>query len=424
MKKFSLVCFFLLFLSWEVYSAPRYALVVGNADYTGIQALKNPLNDAVDIAGVLKNLDFEVEVLLNADLRSMREAVRSLGNLLEQQEDSVGLFYYAGHGIQVEGENFLIPIDADIRQQQDVKYEALNAAYVLDYLNNRSSSFNIIILDACRDNPFSTFRSAGRGLAVVEAPRGSIVVYATGAGKVASDGDGRNSIFTEALLTHLPTGGIEVNEMVRRVMRQVSDRTEGFQVPAFYSNYFGTFRFTDQGRSRPVKILPEQPPAAQATGSAQPVASGLSGSESLPPAQNAPFIEGVWNNRHHFVGWTFEGMEYPAYRFWSDGKIFDTVTDTQNLPADLAADVEEYQLRKTRGRRNSIIGFTVGTVGGAIGITLANTTAKGDQQAYCAMSGILVMVTGNVWGILSAHKTKKEYYEVIRRYNEWAALVE
>jgi len=424
MKKLSLICFFLLLLSWEIYSTPRYALVVGNADYSGIQALKNPLNDAVDIAGVLKDLDFQVEVLLNADLRSMREAVRSLGNLIEQQEDSVGLFYYAGHGIQVEGENFLVPIDADIRQQQDVRYEALNAAYVLDYLNNRSSSFNIIILDACRDNPFSTFRSASRGLAVVEAPRGSIVVYATGAGEVASDGDGRNSIFTEALLAHLPTGGIEVNEMVRRVMRQVSDRTEGFQVPAFYSNYFGTFRFTEQGRSQAVQRLPEQP-KAQNTGSVPPLSPGFSSpEEEMLTIQNAPFIEGVWNSRHQFVGWTFEGMEYPTYRFWRDGKIFDTITDTQDLPGDLAADIEEYQLRKTRGRRNSIIGITVGIGGGAIGITLANTTAKGDQQAYCAMSGIFLMITGNIYGIISATKTKREYYEVIRQYNQWAALVE
>ncbi|MGC9313924.1 MAG: caspase family protein, partial [Sediminispirochaetaceae bacterium] len=151
-------------------AAERFALVIGNSNYTSISPLRNPANDAEDITGTLRSIGFEVDVLLDADLRSMREAVRSLGDRLTVNKDSVGLFFYAGHGVQSGGENYLIPLGADIRTDKDLPYEALNANYILDYLNEAGSSFNMIILDACRDNPFSTFRSAGRGLAVVEAP--------------------------------------------------------------------------------------------------------------------------------------------------------------------------------------------------------------------------------------------------------------
>jgi uncharacterized caspase-like protein len=211
--------------------------------------------------------------------------------------DSVGLFFYAGHGVQSGGENYLIPLGADIRTDKDLPYEALNANYILDYLNEAGSSFNMIILDACRDNPFSTFRSVGRGLAVVEAPRGSIVMYSTGAGQVAADGIGRNSTFTAALLYHMTVDGIEVNEMVRRVMRDVANNTDGIQVPAFYSNYFGTFRFVGSGGPGPV--APAETPAATTAQVLKPAAAVLS----------PLLIEGIWKGRRQ-TGWSFDNTEY------------------------------------------------------------------------------------------------------------------
>ena len=172
----------------------RIALVIGNSSYKS-SPLQNPLNDANDMAVVLRKLGFSVQLKINADQRSMEDSIRTFGK--ELRSGGIGLFYYAGHGLQVDGRNYLIPIGADVESEADVKYEAVDAGRVLAQMEDAENSMNIIILDACRNNPFArSFRSSQKGLAKMDAPVGSILAYSTAPGSVAADGSGRNGLYT------------------------------------------------------------------------------------------------------------------------------------------------------------------------------------------------------------------------------------
>ena len=218
----------------------RVALVIGNGDYQAATKLINPINDAADIGEVLAGLGFDVEVRIDADLDTMEKAVLRFGNKLAGSTDSVGFFYYAGHGVQSNGENYLIPVDARLSAESMLRIRAIPLQFVLDSIGEAGNKLNIIVLDACRDNPFSWARSSARGLAVVGIqPAASIVVYSTSAGKVAQDGTGRNGTFTEELLRHLPTPGLDIMEVLRRTGQDVQAKTASAQIPAIYSQFFG-----------------------------------------------------------------------------------------------------------------------------------------------------------------------------------------
>jgi formylglycine-generating enzyme required for sulfatase activity len=220
-------------------SVSRYALVIGNGNYTELGKLKNPANDATDMAATLKDLGFKVELLVDADLPEMEDAVIRLGNDLSQSADSTGFFFYAGHGVQSGGVNYLIPADARIASEAFLKTKALAAQSVLDTLQGARNALNVVVLDACRDNPFSWSRSGNRGLGVVGSqPPGSIVAYATSAGSVALDGTGRNGMFTQELLKQLKTPGLEIKDVFNRTGKAVSSATAGKQVPAVYNQFF------------------------------------------------------------------------------------------------------------------------------------------------------------------------------------------
>ena len=162
----------------------RTALVIGNAAYR-TASLKNPANDARDMAATLKSLGFEVSLVTDATLQQMESAVREFG--LKLRQGGVGLFYYAGHGVQVAGENYLVPVNAVIQSEGDVKFGALNAGLVLAKMEDAGNGLNVVILDACRSNPFArSFRSAEQGLAKMDAPTGSLIAYSTSPGKVAT----------------------------------------------------------------------------------------------------------------------------------------------------------------------------------------------------------------------------------------------
>jgi hypothetical protein len=221
--------------------ARRTALVIGNASYKALPVLKNPVNDANDLAAKLTTLGFEVIKVTDATQAEMENAVRQFGAKLAGSD--AGLFYYSGHGVQSGGINYLVPVDADIRTEMDLKYKTVQADFILDYMNNAGSKLNIAILDACRDNPFAAFRTASRGLAVVSAPRGSVIVYATSPGSVAEDGTGRNGTFTAALLKHIGTAGLEMKQVFDNVGKEVQGATGGKQVPWVLSSYFGSFSF-------------------------------------------------------------------------------------------------------------------------------------------------------------------------------------
>ncbi len=226
----------------------RIALVIGNSNYEGTAKLKNPVNDAQDIGATLSSLGFDAEVLTDADLYSMEDSVLRFRDKLAKSPNSVGFFYYAGHGVQSGGENYLIPVDARLNSESMLRTRAVPLQFVLDSLSEAHNKLNIIVLDACRDNPFSWARSSARGLAVVgQLPPASIVVYSTSAGRVAQDGTGRNGMFTEELLKHLPTPGLDITEVLRRTGEGVQAKTDGAQIPAIYSQFFGFLRLAGEG---------------------------------------------------------------------------------------------------------------------------------------------------------------------------------
>ena len=218
---------------------PRCALVIGNGNYSELGRLKNPANDATDMGQALTELGFKVRLFVDADLPSMEDAVVRLGSDLAGSADSVGFFFYAGHGVQAGGTNYLIPADARIASEAFLKNKALPAQSVLDTLQGARNALNIVVLDACRDNPFSWGRSTARGLTVVGSqPTGSIVAYATSAGSVAQDGTGRNGVFTSELLKQIRTPGLEIKDVFNRTGKGVSTVTAGKQVPAVYNQFF------------------------------------------------------------------------------------------------------------------------------------------------------------------------------------------
>lgn len=202
------------FLALPAAAERRTALVIGNGAY-GHSPLANPANDARDMAAALREVGFEVIHRENATLRRMQEALDVFWSRLKQ--GGVGLFYFAGHGLQVQGRNYLVPVGARIEVEQDVRFEALDVGRILGRMDAADNRLNLVLLDACRDNPFArSFRSARRGLAQVDAPTGTFIAYATAPGSVAADGDARNGVFTEKLLRNMHKDGLGGDHRWRR----------------------------------------------------------------------------------------------------------------------------------------------------------------------------------------------------------------
>ena len=251
-KKFSvLVSLLLILCSFAALSAEergiklhvdRLALVIGNSAYQ-TAPLKNPLNDAQDMAATLKKLGFKVILKKNADQRTMEDTIRYFGRQL--RNGGVGLFYFAGHGVQVAGRNYLMPVDARIESESDVKYEAVDAGRVLGKMEDAENQLNIVILDACRNNPYArTFRTDQKGLARMDAPTGSLVAYATAPGEVAADGPERNGVFTKYLIQHMVTPNLSIEQVLKRVRIDVARQTNGRQIPWESSSLMGDFYFS------------------------------------------------------------------------------------------------------------------------------------------------------------------------------------
>ena len=207
----------------------RLALVIGNSAYKDAP-LKNPLHDAEDTARALRDIGFEVILEINAGKRRMVDAINTFGQKLKHMD--VGIFFYAGHGMQIGGRNYLIPVDARVKSESDIEFESVDAGRVLGKMHDAGNRLNIVILDACRNNPFTrSFRSAKIGLAQMDAPVGSIVAYATAPGSVASDGKGRNGIFTKHLLKNIKRPDLTVQEVFTETGLGVLEETERQQIP-------------------------------------------------------------------------------------------------------------------------------------------------------------------------------------------------
>jgi hypothetical protein len=222
----------------------RTALVIGNADYRISPPLRNSVHDARDMAQALRAANFQVAFLTNASQRQMEAAIREFGQTLRRVRGDA-LFYYAGHGIEREGHNFLIPIGADVVELEDLKYKAVDVNQVLDQMQSARNGVNVVILDACRNNPYRSFRALGmRGLAAMTGPTGSIIAFATAPGGVAADGTARNGVFTRHLLRAMRQPGLGVEQVFQEVRRGVAKETGGEQIPWSNSSVIGQFHFT------------------------------------------------------------------------------------------------------------------------------------------------------------------------------------
>ncbi|MGA7485651.1 MAG: caspase family protein [Xanthobacteraceae bacterium] len=251
----------------------RIALVIGNSNYSTVAALPNPANDAKAMAGFLTSAGFQVVQAPDLSQSDMR---RTIGNFArtaaEKGPDTVVLVFYAGHGLQVDGENFLVPVDAQIEREADVPLQAMRLTDVMNALSTIPSKLRFVILDACRNNPFSAINKiAGRGLAIVDAPNGSLVSYSTAPGTEALDGDGQNSPYTSALIKIGHEPGLPIERLLKRVRLDVSNTTGKQQFPWESSSLTADFSFFPAGAG--------QERTAAASGG-QPGASGKARAET------------------------------------------------------------------------------------------------------------------------------------------------
>jgi uncharacterized caspase-like protein len=246
-------------------AADRVALVIGNSAYRAATPLKNPRNDADAIAAALERLNFKVIKGTDVDQAGLKAAVREFTREIEQA--GVALFFYAGHGLQVNGRNFLIPVDASLQREADIDFEAMDLNFVLRLLERKDRT-NIVFLDACRNNPLAARLASsmgqrsvfvGRGLARIETGVGTFIGFATQPDNVALDGEGANSPFTEALLKHIETPGLDIELLMRRVREDVIATTAGKQVPWSNSSLVGD-RVVLKTEPKPEEaVAPEKP---------------------------------------------------------------------------------------------------------------------------------------------------------------------
>ncbi|MDR2151065.1 MAG: caspase family protein [Spirochaetaceae bacterium] len=234
----------------------RYALVIGNDAYP-IKSLNNPINDALDTKAALERLGFRVDMVQNSNLSTMREAVSRLRDKLCQAEDSVGFFYYSGHGIQAEGAQYLIPSQALLTHESQLQEAALPVDLVLAELQSAGALLVIAVFDTGRANPFSDQLNDSENIeALLSQPPHTIIMYATGAGKDASDGKGNNGLFTGALLEHLLEPGLELKEVFKRTKAAVQQTSKNRQIPALYVQFFEPVYLA----GKPADELPEEAP--------------------------------------------------------------------------------------------------------------------------------------------------------------------
>lgn len=220
----------------------RVALVIGNKSYR-VSPLQNAANDANDLAELLKQKNFEVTTIIDGTRLEMRNAVRDLAQNIAA--GAIGLFYYSGHGIQVDDDNFLVPVDANYEYKEEVPEMCLSVSSILRFMETSNNRLNILILDACRNSPFKSFsRSGEKGMLRVEAPTGSIVAYSTAPGKTASDGNTRNGLYTSKLMKYMNVPGMKIEDIFKQVRIEVSKESNQKQIPWESNALMGDFYFS------------------------------------------------------------------------------------------------------------------------------------------------------------------------------------
>jgi hypothetical protein len=232
---------------------PRIALVIGNGSYEKAGKLSNPPNDAKAIAQALESIGFEVTLRVDLNQKLMEQEINNFNRKLRQ--GGVGLFYYAGHGVQAGEENYLIPINANLNQEKDLRYDAVPLGKVLGGMEEAKNSVNIVILDACRDNPYAQQwgRSLKRGLAPIRSePAGMLISFATASGTIAEDGAGENSPYTASLLQHIKKPGVPLALMFEHINAMVKQQTNNRQIPRYQSSGIGDFVLNPDSNNKPI----------------------------------------------------------------------------------------------------------------------------------------------------------------------------
>ncbi|MEM7600147.1 MAG: SUMF1/EgtB/PvdO family nonheme iron enzyme [Verrucomicrobiota bacterium] len=244
----------LILLSGDCPAQSRHALVIGNSNYQHSAPLRNPSSDARSIASVLEGSDFKVTLLLDGTYRQMKEGLLSFGKSLPQ--GSTSLLYFAGHGMRVGGESYLMPVDAKAESASTLEYEAVTLELALAVLDRdgEGAGLKIVILDSCRNNPYGRTWSGTRApgantgmTAPARTPQGTVLCFATDPRQTAADGRGENSPYTTGLLKHLFTPGLDLDIALRRVGAEVQQLTDGRQNPWRNSNFNGDFAFRETG---------------------------------------------------------------------------------------------------------------------------------------------------------------------------------
>ena len=276
---FKLLCALtILFFNFNSANAEekKFALIIGNSEYQYASPLANPMNDAIDISEVLRTLGFDVDIHVNATQEQMQNATNTFIKNLNETK-GIGLFFYAGHGTQLEGINYLMPVEANIAEQSEIQKKGFDVAKLLNNMRIANNQTNIIILDACRDNPFSTKASQGQrsmsdaatatntkntrglvpatkavssGLSKLDAPPNTLIAFATAPGRTADDGHSRNSPYTRELLSTLQQEGLSVEQVFKTVRNNVITSSKGKQIPWESSSLVKEFYF------KPRKTIP------------------------------------------------------------------------------------------------------------------------------------------------------------------------
>lgn len=287
--------------------AARVALVIGNGAYEKVP-LRNPPHDAEDMAATLKEIGFDVTVRSNLKRNEMRSVLRDFGNRLGKE--AVGLFFFAGHGIQVQNVNYLLPIDADIEAEDEVVDEAIDANLVMRKMERAGNPLNLVILDACRNNPYAhSWRGMEQGLARMQAPSGTLIIYATRPGETAKDGDDRNSPFTKEFILGMRVPGLEVGRMIRSIAVKVEEATGGKQTPWQEGIIKGEFYFIPAEMDEDDVVHPLEPPDTTVDNTKAPLQ--IAHQKLEPPMVQPPSFQSIEETRG-------------PYAKYKDGTIVDT----------------------------------------------------------------------------------------------------
>jgi hypothetical protein len=295
LRMVSMLCGLLVLSSSSLEAQNRLALLIGNAAYTQ-SPLRNPVHDATDMATMLRRLGFEVTLLRDADKPTMERAIGDFTRGVPK--GSLGLFYFSGHGAQIDGLNYLLPIGAEFTQPTDVKYHAVAADWILGRMDDSGMAVKLLLLDACRNNPFgrSWSKALDRGLGVMDAPQGTLIAYATSPKKTASDGVGHNSPYTARLLREIPIPGRPIELVFKAVRLGVQQETHGEQTPWEASSLTGDFYFAPAeapavSTSPPSVTPPTSPTSPQQLPQPPVVAQSPESSPPHPPSVLLPFAQ-------------------------------------------------------------------------------------------------------------------------------------